>query len=100
MPWDDDVITPKLLLEHIQGIRNDLTGRLERLEKRMDVRFDRVEKRLDRVEGRLDRVEEQLEGVDRKIDLVSVQNLVCRERLDNIETVQVPMLKKAVGIGQ
>lgn len=89
--WDDNTITPKVLLEHMQAIRNEITGRLERLEKRMDALSSKIDKRFDSVEGRLD-------DVERSVDKVAVQNLMYRERLDKIETVQIPQLQQAVGI--
>ena len=96
--WDDDTITPKVLLEHMQAIRNDITGRLERLEKRIDALSSKVDKRFDSVEGRLGRVEGRLDDVERSVDKVAVQNLIYRERLDKIENVHIPQLRQAVGI--
>ncbi len=66
----------------------ELTGRMDRVETKLDQvdgRLERVEGRLDRVEGRLDRVESKLEQVDGRLDRVEVLVEDNGRRLNRIE---------------
>lgn len=81
---DDADITPAILLQHMQGMEQRLLHRID------DVKIDLTSFKTE-VNGRLDKL-------DRRISLLSVQIGNLDERLDDLEVVQVPILKKAVGI--
>ncbi len=53
-------------------LRDDLGGRIERVEKRLDERIDRVEKglgdRIDQLDNRIDNVEHSLYSLHKKFD--------------------------------
>ena len=73
----DDGVTPAVLLQHMQG-----------MERRLTERIDGVEQKVDRLEIKVDRHHAQT--------MVAFDNI--DERLDDLEVVQVPKLKKVVGI--
>lgn len=58
------------LIERIEGVRDDLSGRIDRLEAKVDHNHIQVTA--------------QLDAIDR--------------RLDDVEVVEIPKLKKAVGM--
>ncbi len=74
----DDSITPAVLLQHMQGmeqrLREDFSTGLLASEDRLrsEIKFSEVN------------IIRQIDGIDK--------------RVDDIECVQIPMLKKAVGI--
>ncbi len=77
MAQDKD-ITPAILLQHMQGmeqrLREDFMAQILESEGRLTQKIEFSERNIIR----------QIDGID--------------ERVDDIETVQIPMLKKAVGI--
>ena len=82
MAKKDNDITPAVLLQHIQAMEKRFVVRMEdvRTELKADVRA----------------VGERVVLVEKKVDLARVQIGNIDERLDDVEVVQVPMLKKAV----
>lgn len=80
-PQDND-ITPAMLLQHMQGmekrLREDFSSTILASEDRLKSDFSR-------------KLEATETNVIRQIDAID-------ERLDDLEVVQVPKLKKAVGI--
>ena len=66
-----------VLTKEIREVRTDLGGRIDRLENKVD----RLEKK-----------------VDQNHAILSMQISNLDERLDDLEVVQVPTIKKAVGI--
>ncbi|MDD4287619.1 MAG: hypothetical protein PHO20_06220 [Candidatus Peribacteraceae bacterium] len=87
-------ITLAIVLDHIQAMRGDFATRMDRMEQRMD----RMESRMDRMEGNIDHLKENMRRMDRKVDLISTQVTNIDARLDDLEVVQVPKLKKAVSM--
>lgn len=81
-PKDDD-ITPAILLQHMQGmeqrLRTEFTTAIVASENRITADFSH---KLVSTERNIIR---QIDGID--------------ERLDDIEVVQLPKVRKAVGIG-
>jgi len=73
-------ITPKILLDHMQGMEH------------------RIMERFLQVDGRFIQVDTRLDGIDRKLDIITVQTQNIDERLDDIEVVQLPKIRKAVGM--
>lgn len=86
-PKDDD-ITWAIVLQHMQGMEQRLSERIDgtRTELKGDINSLRTE-----LKGDLNRIE-------RKVDIALVQIGNLDQRLDDIEVVQVPKLKKAVGM--
>ena len=83
-----DDITPKILLEHMQNMQGVLTKAIRDVREEIrDVRTD--------LGGRIDRLEKK---VDQNHAILSMQISNLDERLDDLEIVQVPTIKKAVGI--
>lgn len=98
---DDQDITSAILLQHMQAMRFDLTEQMRRMEQRLQKQIVAV--RTDLIgEIKMNRVE--ILGVKR--DLARVEGNLSMQignidiRLDDLEVVQVPVLKKAVGIGK
>ena len=85
---DIDGITAQVLLTHMQGMEQRLTEKIEGVETRLNGKIDGVETRL----------EKRIDGVERKVDMALIQIGNIDERLDDLEVVQVPKLKKAVGM--
>ena len=77
MSQNDDGVTLAILLRHMQG-----------MERRLTERIDGVEQKVDRLETKVDRHHAQTMVAFNNID----------DRLDDLEVVQVPKLKKAVGM--
>ncbi len=88
---DDQDITPAILLKHIMAMRGDFTAQMQAMEQRIMMKFEKIDVRFDEINARLSQLE-------RKVELLSVQIGNLDERLDDLEVVQIPMLKKAVGI--
>lgn len=82
-PKDND-ITPAILLQHMQGMEQRIMTRIDGLE----AKHDNLEVKVDRIEAKVDRNHSQT--------MVALDNI--DSRLDDIEVVQVPAIKKAVGM--
>ena len=88
MPSKDNDITPAILLDHMRGMeqrlkvdfRKELQGEIHSFDEKLSNRIDQLDDKL-----------------TRKIDVLSVQIGNMDERLDHIEVVEIPKLKKAVG---
>lgn len=52
---------------------NEVTGRLDRLENEMTVRFEQVDDRLDRIEDRLDQMDTRFDTVNERFDAMSAR---------------------------
>jgi len=70
--WD---ITPKILLEHMQAMRIELVGKMDRLESRVDTLEIRLTSRIEGVERRLTR---QIDMIDQHLDAIEIENLPKR----------------------
>lgn len=88
MSTKDDGVTPAVLLQHMQGMETRLSERISGVESTLSSRLDRVEQGLADLKTTVDRNHIQTTA---QIDMLD-------KRLDDIECVQVPTLKKAVGI--
>ena len=91
MAHKDDDITPAILLQHMQG-----------MEQRINAQVGTVEKKVDNLAIKVDNLAIKVGNLEVKVDrnqaflTMQLDNIV--ERLDDIEVVQVPTLKKAVGM--
>jgi tetrahydromethanopterin S-methyltransferase subunit G len=81
-PHDD--ITPKILLDHIQAMRQEFAGR-----------FDVIEGKLNKMNGRLGKLEEDMEDLKTDMTFVKagIQNI--DQRLDEIEMKRLPALERS-----
>ena len=68
-----------------------LVGHMQAMERRLSDRIDHVQADIKRVENNLNRVEG-------KVDLSLVQTSNQDIRLDDLEVIEIPKLKKAVGM--
>lgn len=76
-------VTMKILLDYMQHV---LVGKIEDLRKEMHSRFGLVEKRIDTLEW----------NEESHFAILSMQVENIDKRLDNLEVVEVPRLKKAL----
>ena len=60
---------------------NEVTGRLDRLENEMTVRFEQVDDRLDRIEDRLDQMDTRFDTVNERFDAMNAR---IGERFDTM----------------
>jgi len=81
MAQDGKDITLATILEHIQGLRDDVTGRLGHIEQQMD----RMVTRMDRMEQNLTN---QIDAIDKRLDEIEIELLPKR----------VAKLEEAVGM--
>ncbi len=58
---DDGVITGKVLLQHMQGMRSDLQTQIDRLDKRMDRGFEKMDQGFARMAQGFARMEHRME---------------------------------------
>ena len=77
-------ITPKILLEHMQGMQQALTREIQRVDGKVDVLAEKIDANEGRAEQRHAVVIAALDNID--------------ERLDVIEIEELPKIKKTVGI--
>ena len=79
---EDTEITLKVLLDHIQGMRHDLTQRMDNLENSLSNRIDGLEKRMDgmeqRMEIRFDQLVFQIGAIDKRLDAIEIEELPKR----------------------
>ena len=76
--WNDDAITPAVLLSHIRVMQSDISSVntiLSALEIRMDNRFTQMDQRMDRMEANLTR---QIDAIDKRLDAIEIVNLPRR----------------------
>jgi len=83
-----DDITPKVLLEHMQGMQQGLTQEIRRVEGNLTEKILQLEQKVDSNE----------EKAEQRHSLVMVSLDNIDERLDTIETEELPKIKKVVGI--
>lgn len=76
------------VLQHMHGMEQRLGERIDGVEQRLDKRIDGVEQQLVELKTTVERHHAQT--------TVSLDNIDAR--LDDLEVVQVPTIKKAVGI--
>ena len=88
MTFRDEDITPAVLLRHMQGMEQRLGAKIESLRSELKGDIWRVETSLGK----------RMDGLEKKVDLISVQIANIDERLDVIEVVQLPMIKKHIGL--
>ena len=88
MPQNDKDITLAMILDHMRNMEQRLLGKIQDVETKLSGRMDGFEKKTN---DRFDRIE-------RKLDIVVVQISNVDERLDHAQIVEIPKLKKAVGI--
>ena len=88
MSTKDDDVTPAVLLQHMQGmeqrLRDEFRSGLQSLEDKVDRNHEEARRNHEEARRNHAIVMTGLDNID--------------ERLDDIEVVQVPKLKKAVGI--
>jgi len=94
MPWDDDTITPKVLLQHMQGMKHDLTQQMHGMQQDLTVRLDRMDGRMDGMEGCMDGMNDRMGGMEKDIRGIktSLQRLYSHRvdmlgRIENLEEV-------------
>lgn len=75
----DGTITNKVLLEHMQAMREDIMDRLEKLEGKVDT-----------LDGKVDSLESKVGSLESKVNLVLIQNKNIDECLDAIEIETLP----------
>ena len=79
---------------------------MQGMEQRLIVKIDGVEekltRRIDNLEVKIDSLEVKVDNLEVKVDRNHAQTMVAFDnmdaRLDDLEVVQVPKLKKAVGM--
>lgn len=71
-------ITLRDIVQHIQGLRYDMTTRMDRLEGRMN-----------RLEGRMDGLEERMHTVTLRLNVLSAQVENIGDAVDRIEITMV-----------
>ena len=84
-------ITLRIVFEHILHMEQRLTQRIDGVEQRLTKRIDGVESSLTQ---RIDKLERK---VDRNHIQISAQIDALDKRLDDLEVVQIPTLKRAIG---
>ncbi len=87
-------ITLRTVLEHVQALHGEMLSRFADVDRRfaaVDRRFVNIDQRFDTLERRLS---QRIDRVERNLTL-QIDNI--DKRLDDIEVVQIPLLKKAVG---
>lgn len=84
MPQDDQDITLHTVLQHMQGMEQRLTAQIDAV--RMDLKND------------IHLLDVRLQTVEQKVNVISAQIENMDHRLDDLEVVKVPKLKKAVGM--
>lgn len=98
--WNDNDITPKVLLEHIQamgnGIRQDMKSMEDRIMNTMDGRFTEVDRRFDRVDQRFEKIEHRLDFLDAQVFLIRTQTTDINSRLKHVEIKQLPKIRKSI----
>lgn len=85
-------ITLKTVLQHVQMLAQNIFA----MEQRLSTRIDSLEKKMEKLELKVDRNHEQAMR-NHAITVVGLKNI--DDRLDDLEVVQVPAIKKAVGMG-
>lgn len=75
-----------------------MQGMEQRLRTEMNWRFEGVDQQFHGMGKRFDVVDQRLNRLERKVDLLSIQIHTIDSRLDDIEVVQLPALRQAVGI--
>lgn len=83
-----DDITPKVLLDHMQGMQQGLTQEIRRVEEKLTGEIGSLKQQVDANE----------EKAEQRHALVMVSLNNIDERLDEIETKELPMIKKVIGI--
>jgi len=81
-------ITSAILLDHMRGMEGRLVQRIDGVESKLTQRIDGVENSLT---IRMDRLE-------RKVDWITIGITNMDERLTDIEVVQIPKIKKSIGM--
>jgi archaellum component FlaC len=76
-------ITLRMIFDHVLALGQRMGG---------------VEQRLGNVEQQLGNVEQGVTRLERKVDIISTQISMLDSRLDDIEVVQLPKIRKAVGM--
>jgi tetrahydromethanopterin S-methyltransferase subunit G len=89
----DEGITLFMVMDHMQGMEQRLMSKINGV----DGKVDNVAGKLDRLEAKVDRNHEEAQR-NHSLTMVAFDNI--DERLDDIEVVQVPAIKKAVGMGK
>lgn len=73
--------TAEKILEAI----NQMSGRLDRIEKQFDRMEEQIVERLDRIEERLDRVEERLDRLEEEVAALKADMQDVKARVDRLE---------------
>ena len=83
MDQDNDITIP-MIMNYMVSMEGRMMGKMNEGFAKVDRRFEEVDRRFD--------------DVDRRLNLISVQIGNIDERLDDVEVVQLPKIKKAIGI--
>jgi len=81
---DGRAITSAVLLDHMRGMEGRLIQHIDSVKTELSVRIDHLDIHMDRLE--------------RKVDWINVSITNLDERLTDIEIVQIPKIKKAIGM--
>jgi hypothetical protein len=79
-------VTTAMLLQHMRGMEQRLSTRVERLDEKLTTRIDGVDakltQRIDRLDARIDRLEanltRQIDGIDKRLDAIEIEHLPKR----------------------
>ncbi len=92
MPDQDNGITLKTVLDHMQNMQRVLTQEIREGDERLARRIDGLETRMGGVENHIDRMERnltrQIDAIDKRLDAIEIEKLPKR----------VTKLEVAVGI--
>jgi septal ring factor EnvC (AmiA/AmiB activator) len=94
-------ITVSTILQHMQGMEERIMTKVDSLDRKVDRlerKVDGLEKKADLLEKKVDGLEQSVRGLHRNHlqTMTGLDNIDAR--LDDLEVVQVPMLRKAVGM--
>lgn len=81
-------ITPTVLLDHMRG-----------MERRLHSGINNVRTELkEEMQGLRTELKDDIQRLERKVNIISVQVADIDARLDDLEVVQMPKVKKAIGM--
>ena len=75
MPKQDDGITLKTILDHMQNMQRVLMAEIQGVEKRLTIRIDRMEARIDKMDVNLTA---QIDAIDKRLDAIEIEKLPDR----------------------
>lgn len=78
MDWQTIATLVGLILIPVAAMMGYMLKAMDKMENRINQRFDRVEARMDRLEARMDRLEDRINDLDRRLAIIET---VVSERL-------------------